>query len=141
MKRVISTLGASTRYADFVDQGGMKAMVRSVLVKGGAGIVERQLSGVYGAGRGAPDGVATELSDEDATFLQNHKLFKQHQERGFVRIINVSRDANAVAQGMSTDEGSRPRNPADVKAFSKKQGLGKDDPSTELQVVSNSKKK
>lgn len=140
MKRVISTLGAGTNYASFTEQGGMKSIARSVTVKGGAGVMQRQLSGVYGASRGAPDGVATDMSDEDAEFLLNHKLFKQHQERGFVRVINLTRDPNTEAQKMSKDDGSRPRNAADVKEFSRKQGLGKDDPATELQVVSNKKK-
>lgn len=121
-KFVISTLGADTQYNDYTKAGGVNSLVRSVFVKGGAGVAgDLRLLGVAGAGQ-APRGVKTQVSEEDAAFLANHGIFKEHQERGFVKIINADRDPNTVAQSMSVDEGSRPRTDSDVEKFNKAKG-------------------
>ena len=125
-KHVISTLTADTQYNDWVNQGGINARTRSVLVRGGAGVANSQFV--------TPDGVRTPVSNEDAEFLANHGIFKEHQKGGFVKIINMDRDPDSVAQSMSKDEGSRPRNEKDVERFSKDKKLDKDE---KLQVVSN----
>ena len=137
-KHVISTLGADTRYTKWMNQGGPHTALRSVLVKGGAGIVS-PLSFVRGSVRAAPEGVSTEVSNEDAEFLAAHDQFKEHQKRGFVKIINMDKNPDSVAQSMEKDEGSRPRNAGDVKKYSEdlKKKLGKSDPAADLKVTTN----
>jgi hypothetical protein len=97
-KHVISTLSADNRYADFITQPGVSTINRAVVVKGGAGVV------ALGASR-AVAGVTTEVSDEDAAFLANHKLFQDHQKRGFVRIVDKPVDPEKAAQKMEKDDG------------------------------------
>ena len=130
-KHVISTLGADTKYTAWRTNAGVNTVLKEVLVRGGAGVNDKR--GV------AVDGVRTEVSDEDAKFLSEHGMFKLHQERGHVKIVNIARDPDAVAQGMEVDEGTRPRNPGDVDKFAKEKGLGKE-PGTDLKATTNSKR-
>jgi len=132
-KHVYATLSADTRYADWVTQPGVNTVLRSVLIRGGAGVA------IGGSGQiVTPNGVRTEVSDEDAEFLANHKQFQEHQKRGHVRIENVARDPDKVAQKMEPDKGSMPKTPADVKKdaadAAKQSGLK---PEETLQVVTN----
>lgn len=128
-KHVVSTLSADTRYVDWDRSGGINRLTRGVLVKGGAGVASR--------GKGdpvTPEGVITHISDDDARFLAEHKMFREHQEKGFVKIVNVAKDPDTVAQSMEKDAGSRPRNQKDVKDYAGKKG---DDT---LQAVTNKSK-
>ena len=136
-RHVISTLGADTVYTDWESHGGPHKAVKQVLVKGGAGIISPLT--LAGSVRAAPDGVSTEISNEDAEFLSNHPHFREHQKRGFVKIISMDKNANTVAQSMEKDDGSRPRNAADVEKYSRdlKKKLGKNDPAAELNVAMN----
>jgi hypothetical protein len=133
-KHVFSTLSADTRYAQWVNQEGVNTVLRSVLVRGGAGVALR------GAGQqvATPFSLRTEVSDSDADFLANHKMFKQHQDRGHVRIESIARDPEKVAQKMDKDGGSAPKTPEDVKKdaeeAAKKSGLK---PEETLQAVAN----
>ncbi len=128
-KYIVSTLTAPVKFIDWVDVSGGKKIRKSVLVKGGAGIANGAL--------GHPvtrKGVMTEVSDADAKFLSEHSHFKRQQEAGFVKIVNIARDPDTVAQSMSTDDGSRPRNSEDAKK------LGKKFDETDPQVVTNKPK-
>lgn len=137
-KQIYSTLSADTRYAEWVTTPGLNTIQKSVLVCGGAGVALR------GAGQRVitPSGVRTEVSDADADFLQNNGHFKEHMKRGFVRIENVARDPEKVADKMETDEGGAPKTPDDVKKAAadaaSKTGLAPDE---SLAVVTGGKKK
>lgn len=138
MKHVFSTLNASTAYTDYANQSGINTPVRRVLVHGGAGVAQA-------AGAGArvytPQGVRTEVTDEEAEFLAKHPHFIEHQKRGHVRIENIARDPDKVAEKMDQDDGSAPKTAADVAKFAedaaKKSGLAPDET---LQVASNKKR-
>src|ERR1035441_2975734 len=100
-KHIYSTLNADTRYTNYVTAPGVNTPDRSVLVRGGAGIARGNAPRVY-----TPDGVHTEVSDDDAVFLAAHPQFMAHQARGFVKIESTARDADTVAQRMEEDGGS-----------------------------------
>lgn len=68
-KQIQSTLQADTRYVEDPPSG--ISAPRSVVVKG--------------VRRGRP--VVTEVSDDDAAFLAVHPHFVEHQQRGFVKIV------------------------------------------------------
>jgi len=134
-KYIYSTLSSDTKYTQWKRGPGLNEEGRSVLVRGGAGVALR------GAGQQVytPDGICTEVSDDDAAFLDAHPQFLQHKARGFVRIEGVARDADRVAQKMEPDEGSNPKTPADVaaaaaEAAKKSGGLSPDET---LQAVQN----
>jgi hypothetical protein len=133
MKHVYSTLNADTSYAFHVTTHGHNTIERQIVVRGGAGVARKGMGSVY-----TPDGVRTEVSDEDAVLLANHGMFKFHQKGGFVRIESIAKDADKVAKDMETDKGAAPKTPADVKAAADaaaaKSGLT---PPETLQVVTN----
>lgn len=130
-KHVISTLAADQKYTTWETTHGVGTVLRSVLVKGGASVASPGSGAII-----TPEGVSTTVSDEDARFLSEHPEFQKHQERGFVKIVGPALDANAVAQKMSKDEGSRPRTAADVKKFSESKGKSAD---ASLQAVTNAR--
>jgi hypothetical protein len=133
-KHVFSTLSANTEYADYITQPGVNTVQKKVLVRGGAGVASQG----NGPNIYTPQGVRTEVSDEDAEFLSNHGIFKLHQDGGHVKIESKALDADKVAQKMDTDTGGQPKTPADVKKeaedAAKKSGLT---PNETLQVVTN----
>jgi len=132
-KYVVSTLTADNLYTKWVNDNGTNNVAHQVLIKGGAGVADPKLVAVLGAGTNTREGVITEVSDEDAAFLATDPGFKFHQERGFVKIISRNANPETVAKSMEKDEGSRPRNEGDVKAYAKRKG---DDT---LQAVTNKK--
>src|SRR5665213_983026 len=95
-KHVISTLSADTKYTGWVTNAGLNSAERSVLVKGGAGVA------LMGGGQivTTPQGARTELSDADAAFLAEHAHFKDHEKRGFVKIISKAQDPDDAAKSM-----------------------------------------
>jgi hypothetical protein len=135
-KHVYSTLSADTRYASYDKQPGVNTITHSVLVRGGAGIALRN-SGLQQDGV-TPNGIRTEVSDEDAEFLMTHGMFQEHVKRGHIRIENVARDPEKMAQKMEPDTGSKPKTQADVQrdadAAAKNTGLK---PEETLQATTN----
>lgn len=136
-KQVMSTLAADTKYTGWVTNAGLNTVLRSVLIRGGAGVA---VKGARQPGD-TPQGLRTEVSDEDAAWLAQHKQFIEHQKRGFVRIMNTAQDPDKAAQSMAPDDGSRPKTSADVKKdadeAAAKSGLK---PEETLQAVTNDKK-
>jgi hypothetical protein len=134
MKNIYSTLNTDVTYAVWQTNHGHNSIQKKVLVRGKAGVA------AVGTGPRVytPMGVRTEVSDEDATLLAEHGIFKEHQKRGHVRIEDIAKDADKVAQKMEPDTGAAPQTPADVKKAAeeaaKKSGLK---PEETLQVVTN----
>jgi hypothetical protein len=126
-KYVISTLAADNTYANWNKSDGVNTINRKVLVRGGAGI--RPRGGV------APEGVQTEVSDEDAAYLATHPQFMEHAERGFVRIESSERDPDRSAREMERD-GSRPRTAADVAEDNRRANRDQTDTAA-VQAVTN----
>ena len=136
-KHIISTLSADTRFVEWGKAPGVSTVRRGVVVRGGAGVA------LLGAGQQTvtPAGVRTQVSDEDAAFLQNHPMFKDFMARGFIKVENIARDPDTVAQKMEEDDGSRPRNPEDVrKAADEAAARTGLTPDESLQAVTNKKK-
>lgn len=140
MKHVISTLAASTKYTGWVHTAGINTIERIVEVRGGAGVALLSAGQIVGAG--TPSGVRTEISDDDAAWLMQHKQFQDHLKRGFVRIVDKPVDPEVASKTMSDDDASRPKTEQDVKKdaadTAAKAGLTPDET---LQVATNGKKK
>jgi hypothetical protein len=131
-KYVISTLTADTRYTNWTKSEGVNLEGRSVVVRGGAGIVR-------GVGKDAitPQALRTEVSDDDAAFLEAHPHFQEHVKKGFARIANRADDPEKAARSMGKDA-SRPKTGKDVEEENKK--ANKDDGSPPLQALTNKAK-
>lgn len=107
---VVSTLTAPVRYQSHsvAGAGAAPEIVQEVLVRGGAGLADRHFET-----RGA---VETVVTREEADFLAKHWLFQTHQKNGFVKIVENTVDAEAVAADMSARDGSAPLTPSDLEA-------------------------
>lgn len=69
---------------------GAHQKVKSVVVKGGAYVINRETLKT-------PKGVITPVTDEELKFLESNSTFKIHQERGFIEVIKSKDDAEDVA--------------------------------------------
>lgn len=103
---VFSTLTCDNVYSDHkVNDNGVAVEVASVLVKGGAGVMNDRLV--------TPRGVATMVTEAQAELLKRNEVFKQHARNGFVVIDTVERppteaDAENKAAAMESRDGSAP---------------------------------
>lgn len=130
-KFVISTLTAPVKYTGWLQNNGVNTVQKEVLVQGGAGIALTS-----GAHVRTPQGVQTEVSDEDAAFLASHQHFKDHMKGGFVKICDRSQVPDKAAKDMAEDK-SRPKTDKDVAADNKANDKGDGTPG--LQAVGNKK--
>jgi hypothetical protein len=103
---VYSTLANDQQYIDWRGGGGdMPIRGRAVLVKGGTGVANARIV--------TPLGVATEISAEDAAFLETNPLFKLHAQNGHVTIQRKKDDPEKVASDMNLKDPAAPKTPAD----------------------------
>lgn len=101
MPYVYSTLTSDNRYTFYAKGGAdMPIEEHSVTVKGGTGVMNDRLV--------TPLGVATEISDHEASLLKEHPVFKLHAENGFVKIDNAKQAPEKAAADMQIADGSAP---------------------------------
>jgi len=109
MPQVISTLTDSVEYTTFhhQDGGGVPEPIKSVLIKGGAKLAQRKLV-LLGEGKSSKDGISTEVTDEELSFLQGHPLFQTHLKNGYLEVVKTVApvDAEKVAKDMAVDKKS-----------------------------------
>lgn len=109
---VYSTLAADVDY-QLTRPGAndIPEVVGSVLVKGGAGVVPRK-----GEPDGAPNGIATPISEAQRDLLEANGVFQVHMQNGYVQITSDNPDPERVAVGMNVDQKSRQLGDADFEA-------------------------
>lgn len=106
MPYIFSTLTNSLNVCAYeAPQGGTPRRVRSVLVNGGANVADKHLI--------TPQGVVTEVSDEDLAFLKQNKMFNRMVERGFVKIEAKEAKVEKVVADMTSRDESAPLVPDD----------------------------
>ena len=102
---VVSTLSQDTSYPIWSD-GEVKTVKKHIVVKGGTGVANKNLI--------TPLGVVTQITEDEAKHLADHRLFKLHQKNGFVRILDRKIDPEvAVTDGMNSRDNSAPLVPED----------------------------
>lgn len=107
---VYSTASNDTLYSEQVkNPGGISKATRSVLIKGGANVVN-------GRSLHTPRGVATRVSNEDMEFLLQNKAFKRHKAAGYVTHSQIKDDADEVAKKMKDKDGSAQETPESIAA-------------------------
>lgn len=98
---VFSTLANNQMYQEWVKGGGdIPVKGRGVLIKGGAGVANRNLI--------TPLGVATEVSDEELQLLEANDVFQTHKALGFIVVRQKSADVEKVAADMNRTDKSAP---------------------------------
>ncbi len=74
---------------------GKKSAKKSILIKGGAGVIDKSTMTT-------PNGVVTEISDEDWELLKEHSAFKRYVERGFMEAVKSEKPAKENAKKKSS---------------------------------------
>lgn len=115
---VFSTLSNDNRYCEFKElTGGAPHSVieRSVLILGGHGVAQKSGEiGIY-----TPNGVMTEVSDEDFGLLENNFHFKEHLKNGFITVTKKKIEPSAMAKDMARADESAPLTPNDCERKTK----------------------
>lgn len=114
MPYVASTLSAPTEYTGWTSGGNdLPRVTHSVTIAGGAGVATKHLI--------TPHGVVTSVSDEDAAFLLENKVFQMHKDAGYVQILDSKpEDADAVAAGMNGNDPGAPLTESDYEQTAQK---------------------
>ena len=98
---ITSKLAAPVTYA-FYEMGANKVniVVDSITIKGGADVInKRSLE--------TPQGVVTELTDEQIEKLKSHPVFKTHLENGYVSILGSEKEAKQAPKDLQEDKSSQ----------------------------------
>jgi len=112
MHYVYSTLATDMKYVEWQEAPkGAKDYIptekASVVIKGGAGVVTKNLI--------TPMGVATAVSDEEMAILQQSSVFKAHERNGYIRIESKRMDPEKAASDMEGRDESAQAVEADFK--------------------------
>lgn len=101
MPYIVSKLSQSNEYTGWkVGRNGLNQKEMSVLIKGGANVVDKKKLEV-------PNGVVTEVTKEELEFLKTNPLFKMHLDGGWVEISTSKEGANKRAETADKDEKGR----------------------------------
>ena len=109
MPYVYSTLSNDNIYASYDTSGSNKntpILLRSILVKGGAGIATKHLI--------TPLGVVTSVTDDELEHLKTNEVFQEHLRNGFIKIDKKKVDGEVAAADMASRDKSAPFVPEDV---------------------------
>lgn len=97
---VVSTMAADVEYVVYKRLADGKELrntpVRSIRIKGGQGVMLRKSLVT------PQNGVVTPVSAEDADILKDHPVFKKHEKRGFVRLVDYESERK-TAQLVNTE--------------------------------------
>ena len=73
---------------------GTRLVKKSILIKGGTNVMDKTTMTT-------PNGVVTEVSDEDYALLEKHTAFQRHMKRGFLEVMKEEKKARKVAKEKS----------------------------------------
>lgn len=97
MPYVLSKLSNSQVYTKYIKgANGINQAVKSILIKGGADITDKNLI--------TPQGVITEVSSEDLEVLKENKVFQQHLENRMVEYFGIKPNIEKKTEKMSKDK-------------------------------------
>lgn len=104
---VFSTLACDNQYRTFAKGGGdMPVVESSILIKGGAGIANKNMI--------TPRGVMTTITSEELAILETNESFRMHKDNGYITVESKKADADEVAEkSMKKKDKSAPVTPAD----------------------------
>ena len=104
---VYSTLASDVNYTNHAEGGAdMPIALPAVHVKGGAGVANDRII--------TPQGVVTEITEEQAEYLEANPVFQLHKKNGFVQVSSALVDPEKAAADMTRQDNSAPMTNADV---------------------------
>lgn len=103
---IYSTLTNSIKINEYAAvEGGTPRSVRSILIAGGSNVADKHFI--------TPQGVVTEVTDEELEFLKRDKMFNRMVERGFIKHESKKAEVNKVVADMVGRDESAPLTPDD----------------------------
>lgn len=117
MPFVASTMTSDVMYHVYSDHAKGQNIVsaqtkkRSILIKGQAGVAQKEKSGRLWT----PDGTMNHVSDSDLELLKKDGTFQTHLKNGAVKIIAQKAPIEKAAKDMSRDKRSGPLTGDDYK--------------------------
>ena len=100
---ILSTMTNSVSYANWGHAGDLPVIRNKVTIKGGTGLpsISSGFGEVSKDGEGTPlwtaDGVITPITDAQYELIKDHKLFKQHIEKGHIKVLEKDITGNHKA--------------------------------------------
>lgn len=93
------------QYSTPKDPRVLPEVLRTVRVKGGANLADKHLL--------TPNGVMTQVTDDEADFLVQNAAFLDAMKRGFIRIERHAANMDSVVNDMVPKDRSAPKTPED----------------------------
>ena len=121
---VYSTATCSGSYVEYHASKDVGTIKRKVTIQGGHGVASLAHHGALGNIH-TPQGVVTEVSDDDMEFLKQDKNFLRHVAAGHMKFEKKKIDPAKAISDMNLKDGSAPLTPAD---FDKSDNSDKDTP-------------
>lgn len=115
MAFILSKLANSQCYTKWATgPNGINQLVAEVKINGGADVINKKTLDT-------PNGVVTEVSDNDLDLLKQNHDFLQHLEKGYLTIIDsrISDDKAQEKAAAMTKDKSRQKTPKDFKRTKK----------------------
>lgn len=114
MAYILSSLTNDQLYTQWIKNGNVLSVGKQILIYGGANVSNRKTLIT-------PNGVSTEVSDEDLAILKTIPCFIDHLEKGYLKIMNVSKyKAQDEAEKMDNKDKSAQVTPEDYEKQGKK---------------------
>lgn len=113
---IYSTMSQDVAYTFYKEKkhlGDLHEVESKIFVKGGAGVITKNLV--------TPQGIATKITNEEYDRLKDHPVFKIHEENGFV----VARQTKIGLSIISKDMEKRDRSSQLIHSDLKKEGMPK----------------
>lgn len=110
MPYICSTATNDAYYCDYAPGGAdLPVLKHRVLIKGGANRGGKNLQ--------TPQGVVTEVSQDDLDFLNKNTAFQRHVKKGFLTVVEQKKEpeANKVAKDMTKQDASAPLRDVDYE--------------------------
>jgi hypothetical protein len=122
MPYVVSTLTDSVIYTEYNEiENGAADKVRSVKINGGANLVDKRL--ILSDSETFRKAVRTEITQDEAGFLQSNPVFITHFNNGFVEIVNDDVKPEKVAKNMTSKDKATQLTEEDSKDGGRVQGI------------------
>lgn len=98
MAYIVSKASQSIEYAGWSKgRNGLNKKEMSIIIKGGAHVIDKKTLNT-------PNGVITEVTDEELAFLKNNSSFKRHLDKGWMAIEKSKSGAEKLAQQTGLDK-------------------------------------
>jgi hypothetical protein len=105
---LISTLSAPQKYTVYGDAArGVPREQTSILVNGGANVANKNLI--------TPQGVYTEITEDQLAILKENKLFQTHEKNGFIKVDDKKIDTEKAVSDLEKRDEAAPLTPGDFE--------------------------